>query len=42
MIEIFSKPNITKQRHGPNMINFEKEIRGGAFDPDIPPMKVII
>lgn len=24
------------------MINFEKEIRDGAFDPGVPPMKVII
>jgi hypothetical protein len=39
---IFRKPNITKQRDGPNMINFEKEIRDGAFDSDLPPMKVII
>ncbi|CAF1088982.1 unnamed protein product [Rotaria sp. Silwood1] len=37
--EDIDKPNITKQRNGPNMVNFEKEIRDGAFDPDVPPMK---
>jgi len=34
------KVNITKQRNGPNMVNFEREIRDSAFDPDVPPMKV--
>jgi hypothetical protein len=38
----FRNPNITKQRDGPNMINFEKEMRDGAFDQDTPPMQVII
>jgi hypothetical protein len=42
IIEYFSKPNIAKQRNGPNMINFEKEMRDGAFDQDTPPMQVII
>ncbi|CAM4757594.1 unnamed protein product [Rotaria magnacalcarata] len=32
-------PNISKQRNGPNMVNFEKEIRDAAFDTDVPPMK---
>ncbi len=40
--EIFSKPNITKHRDGPNMVNFEKEIRDGAFDSELPPMRVIL
>ncbi len=39
-MDFFRKPNITKHRDGPNMINFEKEIRDGAFDSDVPPMKV--
>jgi hypothetical protein len=41
-MDFFRKPNITKHRDGPNMINFEKEVRDGAFDSDVPPMKVII
>ena len=36
----FRKPNITKDRSGPNMINFEKEIRDGAFDSEVSPMRV--
>ena len=35
------KPNLTKYRDGPNMINFEREIRDAAFDSDVPPMKVM-
>jgi hypothetical protein len=37
-----SKPNLTKQRDGPNMINFEREVRDGAFDSNVAPMKVMI
>lgn len=35
------KANISKHRDGPNMINFEKEIRDAAFDEDVPPLKVM-
>lgn len=34
------KVNISKRRDGPNMVNFEKEIRdSAAFDPNVPPLK---
>lgn len=39
---ILREPNITKERAGPNMVNFEQEIRDGAFDSDVPPLKVIL
>lgn len=40
-ISIRRKPNITKHREGPNLINFEKEVRDAAFDEEVPPLKVM-
>ncbi len=40
-IVIFSQLDINKQRNGPNMVDFEKEILNEAFDEEEPPTKVI-